>query len=117
MDKPQPRHLLYPRTKGFVATVQHLREASHVRAVYDLTIAYQRRGVFQAAPSFWETLSAGGLSSRRGFRFHVHARRFAIESLPASDGGLAQWLEDRWVEKGEWLEARRKWADGSQPEW
>ena len=25
----------YPRVKGFVATVQHLRKASHIRAVYD----------------------------------------------------------------------------------
>lgn len=105
-------HLLYPRTKGFVATVQHLRRASHVRAVYDLTIAYQQGDAFQAAPSFWETLSAGGLSSRCGFKFHVHARCFPIDSLPDTDDGLAQWLEDRWVEKGKWLEAKRKqWAD------
>lgn len=110
MDKPQPRHLLYPRTKGFTKTVQQLCKAPHVVAVYDLTIAYQHRGAFQAAPSMWETLSVPGLSSRGGFKFYVHARRFPIETLLGSDNELAHWLEERWLEKGEWLEAKRqKW--------
>ncbi|KJZ79107.1 hypothetical protein HIM_01258 [Hirsutella minnesotensis 3608] len=114
MDKPQPMHLLYPRTKGFVATVQHLRKASHVKAVYDLCIAYQHQGKFQTAPSMWETMSVPGLSRQRGFKFHVHARRFPIESLPDTDSELAQWLEDRWVEKGQWLEEKRqKWLSAS----
>ncbi|TPX08802.1 uncharacterized protein E0L32_009742 [Thyridium curvatum] len=116
--RPQPRHLLYPRTKGFVATVRHLRAAApHVRAVYDLTIAYaDHTGQFGAAPSMWETLSAPGLSAAagtggEGYRFHVHARRFPLEDLPPSDEELAAWLESRWVEKGEWLEGKRlEWA-------
>ncbi|RDA86000.1 hypothetical protein CP532_4872 [Ophiocordyceps camponoti-leonardi (nom. inval.)] len=108
MDKPQPMHLLYPRTKGFIATVQHLRKAPHVKAVYDLSIAYQHNNTFQVAPTMWETLSVPKLSHRQGFKFHVHARRFPVESLPYTDEGLARWLEERWVEKGEWLEARRK---------
>lgn len=131
-DRPQPLHLLYPRTKGFVATVQHLRQAPHVKAVYDLTIAYQRRrrdagagadagvgsgvdidagegwSLFQEAPTMWQTLSAGDLAST--YRFHVHARRFPLEDLPQGDEGLAKWLEERWVEKGRWLEGQReKW--------
>lgn len=65
----------------------------------------------------WETLSAPKLSlpvakGGRGYRFHVHTRRFEIDELPGDDEGLARWLEERWVEKGEWLEGRRKeWAD------
>ncbi|KAL3961664.1 hypothetical protein ACCO45_003187 [Purpureocillium lilacinum] len=111
-DKPQPRHLLYPRTKGFITTVQHLRKAAHVKAVYDFTVAYRRQG---EAPSMWQTLSVPGLSSRCGYEFHVHARRFPIDSLPKTDEGLAQWLESRWVQKGEWLEsARQSWpAEGA----
>ncbi|PHH87859.1 hypothetical protein CDD83_8312 [Cordyceps sp. RAO-2017] len=118
MDKPQPKHLLYPRTKGFIQTVQHLRSAPHVRAVYDLSIAYQRGRSFQEAPSMWETLSVPALSAGCGFHFHVHARRFPIESLPETDDELARWLEDRWLEKGEWLEAKREqWlADDAGPE-
>jgi len=110
--RPQPQHLLYPRTKGFVTTVQHLRKAPHVKAVYDLAIAYQHGDRFREAPTMWESLSAAGLSSGPGgYRFHVHVRRFLVSELPATDAELATWLEQRWVEKGEWLEAKRaEWS-------
>jgi 1-acyl-sn-glycerol-3-phosphate acyltransferase len=109
--RPPMMHLLYPRTKGFITTVQHLRQAPHVKAVYDVTIAYQKGDHFQVAPSMWDTLSVPGLSADKGFRFHVHVRRFPLESLPTEDEKLAKWLETRWVEKGEWLEGKRlEWA-------
>ncbi|KAF4980954.1 hypothetical protein FZEAL_3149 [Fusarium zealandicum] len=107
-NRRQPTNLLYPRTKGFIATVQHLRQAPQVKAIYDFTIAYQHEGTFQEAPSMWETLSVPGLSDQGGYRFHVHARRFPIESLPAKDEELATWLEERWIEKGKILEAQRE---------
>lgn len=109
--RPQPMHLLYPRTKGFITTVQHLRQASHVKAVYDLTIAYQRGDRWQEAPSMWDTLSVPRLTDDKGYKFHVHVRRFPLEELPRGDEELAQWLETRWVEKGFWLEEKRmEWA-------
>ncbi|KAK0613008.1 hypothetical protein B0T17DRAFT_583742 [Bombardia bombarda] len=116
-NRPQPEHLLYPRTKGFVTTVQHLRKAPHVKAVYDLTIAYQHGKQWQQAPTMWETLSVPRLSlasqkGGQGYRFHVHARRFPLEELPHDDAELARWLEERWVEKGEWLERKRiEWTE------
>ncbi|RSL70617.1 hypothetical protein CEP54_001740 [Fusarium duplospermum] len=111
-NRRQPRNLLYPRTKGFIATVQHLRQAPHVKAVYDLTIAYQHQGTFQRAPSMWETLSTPELSEQGGYKFHVHARRFPIEALPAKDEELAAWLEELWMEKGKILEAQEEqWMD------
>ncbi|KAM0437462.1 hypothetical protein ACHAPT_001824 [Fusarium lateritium] len=111
-NRRQPRNLLYPRTKGFIATVQHLRQAPHVKAVYDVTIAYQHRGTFQRAPSMWETLSAPNISEQGGYKFHVHARRFPIEALPAKDEELAAWLEELWMEKGKILEAQEEqWLD------
>jgi 1-acyl-sn-glycerol-3-phosphate acyltransferase len=110
-DKSQPNNLLYPRTKGFITTVQHLRKAAHVKAVYDFTIAYQCDGVFLEAPSMWDTLSVSALSVKHRYRFHIHARRFPLGSLPESDQDLAKWLEQRWVEKGEWLESLKEtWA-------
>ncbi|KAH8893813.1 1-acyl-sn-glycerol-3-phosphate acyltransferase [Thozetella sp. PMI_491] len=110
-NKPQPQHLLYPRTKGFVTTVRHLRRAPHVKAVYVLTIAYQHGGRWHQAPDMWETLSVPRLSAPGGYRFHVHARRYLVEDLPADDTALATWLEQRWVEKGVWLEQKRvEWA-------
>lgn len=107
--RPQPRHLLYPRTRGFVATVAQVRRAPHVRAVYDVTVAYQRRGAWQACPPFWDTLATPDLSGRRGggYRFEVNVRRWPMEGLPADEKGLAKWIEQRWVEKGEWLEQKR----------
>lgn len=112
-----PKHLLYPRTKGFLATVNAIRAAPHVKAVYDVTIAYQKRHpaagkqeqTWHAAPAFWETLSLPGLRGR--YRFEVHVRRFAMEDLPREDAELAKWLETRWLEKGQWLEQkRRSWS-------
>ncbi|OTB02103.1 hypothetical protein M426DRAFT_322931 [Hypoxylon sp. CI-4A] len=109
--RPQPLHLLYPRTKGFVTTVQQLRKAPHVKAVYDFTIAYQQKDKFHVAPNMWETLKTPGLSVAHGYKFHIHARRFLLEDLPSTDEELAKWLEQRWVEKGEWLDAlKTEWA-------
>lgn len=110
-NRPIPKHLLYPRTKGFVTTVQHLRKAKHMKAVYDITIAYGHHDKFLEAPSIWESLSCGGLSGHRGYKFHVDVKRIPLEDLPGSDTELAKWLEIRWMEKGEYLDAKREeWA-------
>lgn len=100
----QPKHLLYPRTKGFVTTVQQLRDTPHVKAVYDLTIAYQHNDRFFEAPTWWDSVSLPGLSQNYGYKFFVHVRRFPIEDLPEQDTELAKWLEKVWIEKGEWLD-------------
>jgi 1-acyl-sn-glycerol-3-phosphate acyltransferase len=107
-DKPVPKHLLYPRTKGFVTTVQHLRKSKHVTAVYDISIAYSHHNKFLEAPTIWESLSCGDLSGKRGYKFHVDVRRIPIVDLPESDAELAKWLETRWIAKGEFLEEKRE---------
>lgn len=88
---PELRHVLVPRTKGFVASVHGLRD--HVRAVYDITIGYER-----GVPSLWQYM--------KGFarRAHFHVRRYEIDTLPREDDGLASWLMDRFVEKDALLE-------------
>ena len=59
----------------------------------------------------WDTLSVPGLSQPGRWKFHVHARRFPLESLPEGDAELAKWLEKIWVEKGEWLDVKKaEWA-------
>lgn len=112
-SRPQPMHLLYPRTKGFVTTVQQLRKAPHVNAVYDFTIAYQGPGKeWQSPPSMWDTLSVPDLSEKVGYRFCVDVRRFEIQDLPFEDEELAEWLETRWIDKGKWLEQKRlSWVE------
>ena len=115
-NRPQPMHLLYPRTKGFVTTVQRLRNTPHIRAVYDLTIAYQRHDQFFVAPTWWDSVSLSGLSRKHGYKFYVHVRRFPMEDLPARDDELAKWLEKVWVEKGEWLEGMKTLHGGARDE-
>jgi 1-acyl-sn-glycerol-3-phosphate acyltransferase len=113
-DRPIPKHLLYPRTKGFVTTVQHLRRAKHMKAVHDITIAYGHNNKFHEAPTIWESISRGDLSRNRGYKFHVDVKRIPLEELPESDAELAKWLETRWIEKGEYLDAKRQeWARGT----
>lgn len=104
--KPVPTHTLYPRTKGFVSTVQQLRRSSHVKAVYDVTIAYAEDNLFMSPPSFFHTVYRSDLQGK--YRFHAHVRRFELDSLPGNDKELAQWLEKRWMEKGERLALLKK---------
>lgn len=84
-------HLLVPRTKGFAASVQGLR--GHVTAVYDVTIGY-----VTGVPSIWQHI----LGYAR--IVHIHVRRAPIESLPADEPALSEWLIARFHEKDRLLE-------------
>ncbi len=83
---PVLEHVLTPRTKGFTATVQGLRE--HVDAVYDVTIGYE-----EGVPSLWQY--AQGFATRA----HLHVRRFPMAGLPEGDDELGAWLVGRFQEK------------------
>ncbi len=88
---PEPRHTLVPRTKGFVATVEGLRD--HVDAVYDITLGYEK-----GVPTLWQYV--------KGFarRAHIHVRRFPIAELPTDSDALAEWLRQCFRDKDELLE-------------
>ena len=112
--KPIPRFTLYPRTKGFVATIKELGTSSSVKAVYDLTIAYAHEDRFLEAPTMWQTLSEPRLDRDR--RFHVHAERFDIADLAGkSDAELAAWLEERWIAKSKKLQALQRSLEDDKP--
>ncbi|PIE05928.1 MAG: hypothetical protein CSA75_02185 [Sorangium cellulosum] len=85
------RHVLTPRTKGFVASVQGLR--THIDAVYDITIGYEN-----GVPNLWQYIQ--GLAKRA----HLHVRRYPINALPQSDEKVSRWIHERFVEKDELLE-------------
>lgn len=104
--KAMPKHLLYPRTKGFVASVQELRKLPHVKAIYDMTIAYAKGNQFQSPPSFAESIMVPRLDAE--WKFYVHVQRHLVSELPTSDDELAAWLVSRWIEKGERLEELRE---------
>ena len=95
-----PEHTLVPRSKGFVASVQGLRDS--LDAVYDVTIGYP-----DGVPDLWQYA--------RGFAkvAHLHVRRYAIAELPESPQELAAWLHDRFREKDRLLAGF--YSDGAFP--
>lgn len=82
--------------------------------MYDVAVAYHQRRAgpdsgWQVCPPFWDTIATPDISkvAEGGYRFEVNVRRFAMEGLPEDEKELARWIEQRWVEKGEWLERKR----------
>ena len=92
IGRPEPRHVLLPRTKGFVATVEGLR--GHVSAIYDITIGYGPEGV----PTMGQYIQ--GLSNR----CYLHVRRFPMDEVPEEPEALADWLLHRFSVKDEFLD-------------
>ncbi|KAB2577780.1 Phospholipid/glycerol acyltransferase [Lasiodiplodia theobromae] len=128
-NKPPPPspYLLVPRPRGFAATVTALRRGSvessgiaansHVRAVLDVTIAYAHGSKFMQAPPFWETIANGNLSrGPSGYRFYAHVNRWDMDQLPEGEEALAEWLEERWKDKGKRLEELKTMLDRGE-EW
>ncbi|PWB79051.1 MAG: hypothetical protein C3F15_00395 [Holophagae bacterium] len=85
------RHVLIPRTKGFVATIEGLGE--YLDAVYDVTIGYEG-----GVPTLWQYIT-GCVQ-----RIHLHVRRVPIETLPRVEEELQAWLLARYREKDLLLE-------------
>ncbi|CAJ1969676.1 unnamed protein product [Cylindrotheca closterium] len=92
--RPQLKHLLLPKTTGFNASLDSLRESSPV--VYDVTIA--GRGYDGSLPpkfdlsiiSLWNLL-------RRDYpqQVHVRIKRYSMEEVLAD----SSWLDKKWAEK------------------
>jgi len=85
------RHVLIPRTKGFVATIEGLED--HLHAVYDVTIGY-----VGGVPTLWQLITG---SVRR---IHLHVRRFPVTELPRLERELREWLLALYREKDDLLE-------------
>ncbi|TPX38133.1 1-acylglycerol-3-phosphate O-acyltransferase [Synchytrium microbalum] len=106
---PQLDRVLLPRTKGFIATVNAFRK-SHVKHVYDFTIVYKHvtKGL-QHSPSLLRVF-AGSLD--REYKFHVHVKRYALDSLPTDPEKLTQWAMERYQEKDVLLKGMAEsWTD------
>ncbi|EIW67079.1 hypothetical protein TREMEDRAFT_64948 [Tremella mesenterica DSM 1558] len=101
--KKELERVLFPRTKGFAATIMGLRD-SHISHIYDLTFLYtseqgQHR---ERVPSLAEQLSSSNLA-RDGYHFHINVRRIPISDLPEDEAGLKRWCEEAWERKDELL--------------
>ena len=90
--RPQLKHLLLPRTTGFNASLESLRESSPV--VYDVTIAFRgydgttRSAADLSIYSLWRIL-------RRPQEFHVRIKRYSMDEVLQD----SSWLDKQWVEK------------------
>eukprot|EP00834_Sanchytrium_tribonematis_P004880 NODE_264_length_11354_cov_1.067170.p5 type:complete len:311 gc:universal NODE_264_length_11354_cov_1.067170:9131-10063(+) len=94
---PILKHVLFPRYKGFVTTIQALRDKGLTK-VYDLTIGYYHiptQTVNEVIPRI-HTLNA---RPPKEWRFHVHVDEYMVSDLPLDNAGLRQWVIDRYVEK------------------
>ncbi|KAG6411474.1 hypothetical protein SASPL_129556 [Salvia splendens] len=85
---PVPRNVLIPRTKGFVASVSHMR--SFVPAIYDATIAIPRNS---------PTPTIVRLFRGKSSVVHVHLKRHLMSDLPTTNEDASQWCKDAFVAK------------------
>lgn len=96
MGLPVPRNVLIPRTKGFVAAVNHMR--SFVPAIYDVTVAIPK----SSPPPTMLRLFRGQSSV-----VHVHIKRHKMQDLPETDDAVAQWCRDAFAAKDALLDNHR----------
>jgi hypothetical protein len=92
--RPQLKHLLLPRTTGFNASLDSLRESSPV--VYDVTMAYRGYDGTIAPNYDLSILSLWNLLRRKyPEEIHVRIKRHSMEEVLQD----ASWLDKKWAEK------------------
>ena len=92
-DLPHLQYCFYPRTTGFVYTMNALRDGG-LDAVYDMTIAYP-----DMLPKDPEELVYNILPQE----VHYHVTKYENGDLPENKDGLKEWIQNRWIEKDERL--------------
>ncbi|XP_064946104.1 probable 1-acyl-sn-glycerol-3-phosphate acyltransferase 4 [Musa acuminata AAA Group] len=88
---PILRNLLIPKTKGFFACLEVLRNS--LDAVYDVTIGYKHR-----CPTLIDNIFGVDPSE-----VHIHAQRILLCEIPTSENEAAKWLIARFRVKDELL--------------
>ena len=83
-------HVLFPRYKGFAASLQGLGD--RIDFVYDLTLIYS-----QPKPHIFQLLT-GSLKKIR-----IVSQIYSVESLPKDPIQVRDWLIARFREKDEWI--------------
>jgi lysocardiolipin and lysophospholipid acyltransferase len=86
--------VLHPRTKGFVLCVNDLKRLG-LQTIASIDIAYKG-----SMPQNERDLIQGKWPNE----VHFRVENFALNSLPNSDSGLAEWLQGHWEEKEKRLE-------------
>ncbi|KAG6520608.1 hypothetical protein ZIOFF_017667 [Zingiber officinale] len=88
---PILKNVLIPKTKGFFACLEALRNS--LDAVYDITIGYKHR-----CPTLTDNLFGVDPSE-----VHIHVRRAPLCEIPTSENEVANWLIDRFKFKDQLL--------------
>lgn len=96
-------HVLQPRTKGFISTVQALRGSAE--AVYDFTIGYKENEKKEMSPTFGQMYFTPGTQDRV---IHVHQRRIPLSEVPHDEEELKEWIYKLYEQKDELLRGFRQ---------
>ncbi|KAJ1502500.1 hypothetical protein HMI54_008952 [Coelomomyces lativittatus] len=98
-DYPIFENVLYPRKKGFIATARALQN-THVKYIYDLTIAYYHIPTGSMNSVFPSILDLNCKALDSNWKFHVHVERIPLTSISLENTEVVeQWIEDRWKAK------------------
>ncbi|MBL0312753.1 MAG: acyltransferase [Holophagaceae bacterium] len=95
LDLAPTHHVMFPRTKGFVASVRGLGD--HIQAIYDVTIVYEG-----PVMKLWEILMGNPRN------IYLYVRRFPVAGLPSDDRELAEWAIRLFAEKDRLIEQFRE---------
>ncbi|XP_073124369.1 probable 1-acyl-sn-glycerol-3-phosphate acyltransferase 5 [Henckelia pumila] len=88
---PILKNVLLPKTKGFYACLENLRES--LDAVYDITIGYRHR-----CPSFFDNIFGVDPSE-----VHIHVNRVSLGKIPTSEIEVSSWLTNTFSLKDKML--------------
>jgi len=97
--RPQLKHLLLPRTTGFYASLDSLREASPV--VYDVTMAYRGYNVQSSfTRNSWFNALLQLIRGETPNEIHLRIKRFSMGEVLSN----TNWLDKEWMEKDRLLD-------------
>ncbi|XP_011161524.1 1-acyl-sn-glycerol-3-phosphate acyltransferase gamma [Solenopsis invicta] len=98
---PVLKYHLTPRTKGFTASIPHMR--GKATAIYDIQIAFK--------PSDPVKPTMRNLLLGKPLQGHMYAKRISIEEVPEGDEAAAEWLQKLYQQKDRMTESFYKTGD------
>eukprot|EP00127_Corallochytrium_limacisporum_P000618 Clim_evm17s22 gene=Clim_evmTU17s22 len=93
---PVLKNVMWPKTKGFVTTVQHLRD--NVGCITDVVFGFPEG----KAPNL------GKMMNGQGGEVHVYMNMTPMKDIPKDDEGVKKWVENLYIEKDKKLEYFKK---------
>lgn len=109
LGRPPLKHVLLPRCRGFYSTINALR-LSHIKYVYDVTLAYYHRERGLGATLSFSDLYFG---FAKDYHIHIHVDRIPISSVPVGEKDITEWLYDRYYKKDALLESLKSSFESS----